>query len=83
MKVVKRALGILLILASIVGILYICYWLFFFKAIADIVKAIMAGWVAMEIIIALCKIFVAFPIVYIAFLAMGLGGLHIIARSID
>lgn len=62
-KSFKRLLGVLLILVAIVGGFYVGGWLFFFKAIMDIIEAIKAGWIVMDIVKGLCKIFIGIPAV--------------------
>lgn len=70
----KRIFGILLILIAIIGGLYVGGWLFFFKAIVDIIQAIQLGWIAIDIAIGLCKIFIGIPTVeFCAFFLVMLG----------
>lgn len=71
----KRLLGVLLILIAIAGGCYVGGWLFFFKAIVDIIEAIKAGWVAIDIAIGLCKIFIGIPAVEVIAYLIGTVGL--------
>lgn len=59
----RRLLGVVLILVAVFGGLYVGGWLFFVKAIIDIIEAIKAGWVAVDIAVGICKIVIGIPIV--------------------
>ncbi len=58
----KRVLGVILILVAIVGGIYVAGWLFFVKAIADMIVAIKAGFIAMDIAIGIAEICICMPI---------------------
>ena len=59
----RRIFGILLLLVAGVLAVYVGGWLFFFKAIVDIIEAIKAGWIAIDIAWGLFKIFIGLPVV--------------------
>lgn len=67
----KRLLGVVLILVAIAGGLYVGGWLFFIKAIADIIIAVKGGMIAMDIAIGVAKICIGIPIV--STIAWGIG----------
>lgn len=67
----RRLLGVVLILVAILGGLYVGGWLFFIKAIADIIIAVKGGIIAMDIAIGVAKIFIGIPIV--STIAWGIG----------
>lgn len=77
----KRLLGVLLIVIAVAGGLYVGGWLFFFKAIVDIIEAVKAGWVAIDIALGLCKIFIGIPVVgVVAYLISATGLVLILNR---
>lgn len=59
----KRLIGLVLLIVAIIGGFYVGGWLFFFKAIVDIIEAVKAGFLAKEIAIAVCKIVIGIPVV--------------------
>lgn len=71
----KRLIGLVLLIVAIVGGAYIGGWLFFFKAIVDIVEAVKAGFLAKEIAIAVCKIVIGIPVVEVIAWVMGSFGI--------
>lgn len=68
----KRVLGLIVLLLALIGGVYIGGWICFCKAIVDMIGAIMAGVILMDIAVALFKIFILLPIIeviaYMAFL---------------
>lgn len=71
----KRILGFLLLVVAIVGGLYIGGWLFFVKAIVDLIDAIKAGFIAIDIAIAIAKMVIGIPIVEIIAFVLGTTGI--------
>ncbi len=71
----KRLIGLLLLVVAIVGGVYVGGWLFFVKAIVDIIEAVKAGFVAMDIAIAIGKMVIGIPIVEIIAFAIGSTGI--------
>lgn len=74
----KRLLGVVLILVAIVGGIYVGGWLFFIKAIADIIVAVKAGMIAMDIAIGIAKICIGIPIVSLIAWVIGIAGLAMV-----
>lgn len=77
----KRLIGLVLLIVAIVGGFYVGGWLFFFKAIVDLIEAVKAGFLAKEIAIAICKIIIGIPVV--EFFAWILGGFGIALMASD
>ena len=73
-KHMKRILGFLLLVVAIIGGLYVGGWLFFVKAIVDVIEAVKAGFVAMDIAIAIGKMVIGVPIVEVIALVLGTTG---------
>lgn len=71
----RRLLGVVLILVAIFGGLYVGGWLFFVKAIIDIIEAVKAGWMAFDIAVGLCKIVIGIPVVEVIAWLIGSIGL--------
>lgn len=71
----RRLLGVVLILVAILGGLYVGGWLFFIKAIADIIVAIKSGIIAMDIAIGIAKIVIGIPVVTTIAWLIGMVGL--------
>lgn len=71
----KQFIGYVLLIGAIIGGFYVGGWLFFFKAIVDIIEAVKVGFLVKEIVISVCKIVIGVPVTaYVAYI-MGLIGL--------
>ena len=75
----KRLLGVVLILVAIFGGLYVGGWLFFIKAIADIIVAIKSGIIAIDIARGIAKIVIGIPVVTTIAWIIGIVGLAMAA----
>jgi len=61
--------------------LYVGGWLFFVKAIVDLIEAIKAGFVAMDIAIAIRKMVIGVPIVEVIAVVLGTTGVAMIVSE--
>lgn len=75
----KRIIGLLLIVIAIAGGLYFGGWICFCKAIVDIIVAIKGELVALDIGIALFKIFICLPIIEFVAYSLLISGTAMIA----
>lgn len=71
----KRIIGFLLLVVAIIGGAYVGGWLFFVKAIVDLIEAVKAGFVAMDIAIAIGKMVIGIPVVEIVAFVLGTTGI--------
>lgn len=71
----KRIIGLLLLVVAVIGGIYVGGWLFFVKAIVDLIEAVKAGFIAMDIAIAIGKMVIGIPIVEVIAFALGTTGI--------
>lgn len=72
---IRKAIGVLIILAAIGGGIYFGVWECFIQAIIEIIEAIKSGWIAKDIAIGVAKIIFGGPLVEFAAYMLAMVGM--------